>query len=128
MDEEKPEKIIIDKKFLQEVVRSNTELKKIIEDTKKALLDSQKLISDLGQKLIESDKRNFPQGQGGIVSQGSPDKLGDFWCIVLALLQPKTIQEEMEFQAKINKFKAMLESAMRDCKISQVSASIFEHL
>ena len=127
MDEEKPEKIIVDKKFLQEVVQSNSEIKKFLEETKKALAESQRLVFDLGQKLIEAETRNVPR-QEGIVSQVGSDKLGNFWCIVLALFQPKTIQEEMEFQAKISKFKATLESVMRECKISQVSAAIFKEL
>lgn len=128
MDEEKPEKIIVDKKFLQEVVKSNSDMKRVLEETNKALLESQKLISDLGQKLIEAEQKNFPQGRETIIPQSNQDKLGNFWCIVLALFQPKTIQEEMEFQARISKFKASLESAMRECKISQVSAAIFKEL
>lgn len=128
MDEEKPEKIIVDKKFLQEVVQSNSEIKKFIEETKKALAESQRLVFDLGQKLIEAEGRNTSRGQETITSQVNQDKLGNFWCIVLALFQPKTIQEEMEFQARISKFKASLENAMREGKISQVSAAIFKEL
>ena len=118
----KKEKIQIDKDFLDKVLKSNADTKKVSEDLIKAF-------DEINEKLIEIQENS--KELSPVISEKEPDDDIAFFCNTVSCVSKSkipTIQEIAMKKIQEQAFSVDLKKIMIKHKIVQVSASLLKNL
>ena len=103
-EEKKKNKIEVDKEFLEEVLKSNTEIQKEL-------------------KKIKDEPKPLPK-----ITIQNPKIDSLFFSYETITENPKTPQETLLFNARIGEFRQKLLTLMKEYRVAQLTASILKKL